>query len=246
MSGRRISLSGAGVGVVASAALLLLPVFASAQTCPSGCIKGKNRSLVVPPRGVVGIKSSKQFVEKSNAKAFRRASDARAAGYTDYIPPTATATPTPTTTPAIPSYQGRYKTSNSELLDMAASVATCNPTVFPQATSVPMDLLVFHDADEAIVRAEEPSTYPTPSGTPTPTPPGARYWGSASESGFTVTDTFASSDACGSPIRSRSFAVSSITDSEAEVTRTDRLVCQGNTPVIDCQQVWTGTVGRAQ
>ncbi len=218
---------------------------AEAQTCNAGCVKGKRGSLVVRPKGVVGIKSSGQFVERSNARSFRRASDARANGYTDYVPPTPTATPAPTTTPALPSYQGRYTTTNDALLEMAASVATCNPTVFPQATSVAMDLIVFHEDDGTIVRAEEPSTYPTPSGTPTPTPPGARYWGGIFEGGFLVEDTFATSDACGNPVRNRTFAFGDVTETTASVSRTDRLVCQGSVPVIDCQQVWIGNVNRA-
>jgi hypothetical protein len=235
------------VGVfLVCAGLVLEATESTAQTCSSGCIKGKRRSLVVPPRGAVGIRSSRQFIERSDARSFRSSSDARAAGFTDYIPPTATPTPTPTTTPAIPSYVGRYTTSDSALLEMAASVPTCNPTVFPQATAVSMDLVVFHEADETIVRAEEPSTYPTPAGTPTPAPPGARYWGGIFEGGFLVADTFATQDNCGSPIRNREFAFSEITDTDATVTRTDRLVCQSNNPVIDCQQVWTGTVNRAQ
>jgi hypothetical protein len=217
-----------------------------AQQCPSGCLKGRKGSLVVPPKGAIGIRSSRQFIERQNARAFRRAAEARGAGYTDYVPPTATPTPTPTTTPAIPAYQGRYVTDNDALLAATTSTAPCNPTVFPQATAVAMELLVFHEADSNLVRAEEPSTYPTPSGTPTPTPPGARYWGGANSSGFSVSDTFPSSDSCTNPIRNRTFAFSQIDAESAQVTRTDRVVCQGNNPVIDCEQVWTGSAIRDQ
>ena len=191
------------------------------------------------PRAV-GIKATKEFVRRREARCFASAKAAESAGYQQFSPSTTpTPGPTATATPAYSNFSGSWGTAAGSPL--AVTSDTCQAIGFSAAATRVVSIDVEHDYISGWVVAADNLDANKP----------FRMWGTgatSSPAAFGVADVNISTESCSAghnccanPIVTTTFSFTSVTANSASLAVTDSINCIGlaNFP---CQRKWGGTV----